>query len=249
MWLVGLRRAAGILVLGISLVAAERSSAAEPAPASVWVVTHQWHTGIAMRTADVPPGRWPDADIFAGAEFVEVGWGDRDFWMAPRETIGLAVKAALFSRASVLRVLWFAGPVERSLAWSDVVELAVPRAGLESLVDFVAESYARTPGGRPIDLGPGPVPTSRFYLATGRYHLLNTSNRWTAAALGRAGIPIAASTLTAGGIMCQAARLGRPIRLREHCTSLSPAPGASSPPAVATPPAAPTAPPAAREAP
>jgi uncharacterized protein (TIGR02117 family) len=238
MWLVALRRAARVLLLALTLAAA-RSGADESPPASVWVVTHQWHTGIAMRTADVPPGHWPDADLFAGAAFVEVGWGDRDFWMAPRETIGLAVKAALFSRASVLRVLWFAGPVEQSLAWSDVVELTVSRAGLESLVDFVAASYARTPAGRPIDLGPGPVPTSRFYLATGRYHLLNTSNRWTAAALGRAGVPIAASTLTAGGIMCQAARLGRPIRLREHCSSLAPAPVAPAPSPAPTAPVAP----------
>jgi hypothetical protein len=80
-----------------------------------------------VRTADVPQGRWPDAEVFAGAAFVEVGWGDRDFWMAPRETICLAVKAALLSEASVLRVLWFDGPVERSLPASDIVELGVAR--------------------------------------------------------------------------------------------------------------------------
>src|SRR5262245_51886156 len=186
--------------------------AVEP-PASVWVVTHHWHTGIVMRTADVSPDRWPDADVFAGATFVEVGWGDRDFWMAPRETLGLALRAALFSRASVLRVLWFDGSVEGAFPASDVVELAVSSTGMAALVDFVADSYARTPGGRAIDLGSGSAPGGRFYLATGHYHLFNTSNRWTAAALKRAGLPFDTSSLTASSVMCQAARLGRVIRL------------------------------------
>jgi uncharacterized protein (TIGR02117 family) len=205
------------LVLAVAIVVATRGLAAEPPAPSIFVVTHHWHTGVVVRTADVLPGHWPDAEAFAGVEFVEVGWGDRDFWMAPREAIGLALKAALFSEASVLRVLWFDGPVERSLPASDVVELSVSRAGLAALMDFVAESYARTPAGRPIDLGPGPLPASRFYLATGRYHLLNTSNRWTAQTLIRAGLPFAASSLTAGTIMCQAAAVGRVIRLRERC--------------------------------
>lgn len=222
MWWMTPRRRAHPLALAVVIAAVARALAGEPPAPSVFVVTHHWHTGIAVRTADVPPGRWPDAEAFAGAEFVEVGWGDRDFWMAPRETIGLALKAALASEASVLRVLWFDGPVERSLPASDVVELFVSRAGLESLVDFVAESYARTPAGRPIDLGPGPLPGSRFYLAAGRYHLFNTSNRWTAQGLIRAGLPFAASSLTASGIMCQAAELGRVIRLRERCGQTAP---------------------------
>jgi uncharacterized protein (TIGR02117 family) len=217
------------LILAVAIVATTTGRAEEVARASIFVVTHHWHTGIAARTVDVPPGRWPGAEAFAGAEFVEVGWGDRDFWMAPRETVGLALKAALFSEASVLRILWFDGPVERSLPASDVVELSVSRAGLAALVDFMAESYARTPFGLPIDLGPGPVPGSRFYLATGRYHLFNTSNRWTAQALIRAGLPFDPSSLTASSIMCQAATLGRVIRLRERCTPSGSAPAREGP--------------------
>src|SRR5262245_29055984 len=205
------------LILALAITAAAAGRAAEGPATSIFVVTHAWHTGIAVRTAEVPPGRWPAAEVFAGAELVEVGWGDRDFWMAPRETIGLALKAALASEASVLRVLWFDGSLDRALPSSDIVELSVSRAGLAAFVDFVAESYARTPEGEPIDLGPAGPPGSRFYLAVGRYHLLNTSNRWTAQALIRAGLPFAANTLTAGSIMCQAAALGPVIRLRERC--------------------------------
>ncbi len=222
MWLMRLRDGALPLALAAALAGGAQAPGAEPPATSVFVVTHHWHTGIAVRTAEVPPRGWPDATVFAGAEFVEVGWGDRAFWMAPRETIGLALKAAVASEASVLRVLWFDGPVERALPASDVVELPVSRRGLAALVEFVAESYARTPAGQPIDLGPGPLPASRFYLATGRYHLFHTSNRWTAEALRRAGLPFAGSSLTAGSVMCQAAQGGRVIRLRERCTPSRP---------------------------
>ena len=230
MWLMASRGRPVALILALAIAACSPAAtadkpalAASGAPASIFVVTHHWHTGIAVLTADVPAGRWPAAEVFARAEFVEVGWGDRDFWMAPRETIGLALKAALASEASVLRVLWFEGPVERALPASDIVALSVSRASLAALIDFVAESYARTPAGEPIDLGSAGWPDSRFYLATGRYHLLNTSNRWTAQALIRAGLPVAANSLTASSIMCQAAGLGRVIRLRERCAPSAPA--------------------------
>src|SRR5262245_29305651 len=227
MWPMAPRRLPAVAALVLALAVAETTETllAEGPAASIFVVTHHWHTGIALPTADVPPGRWPGAQAFASAEFVEVGWGDRDFWMAPRETIGLALKAAVASEASALRVLWFDGPVERALPLSDIVELSVTHAGLASLVDFVAESYARTPAGEPVDLGPAGGPGSRFYLATGHYHLFNTSNRWTARALIRAGLPFAASSLTAGSIICQAATLGRVIRLREHCAPPTPGSG------------------------
>jgi len=217
------------IFLVLLLASAVRVRAADGSGASIFVVTHHWHTGIVVLIADVPAERWPGANVFAGAELVEVGWGDRHFWMAPHETIGLAVKAAVASEASVLRVLWFDGPVEQALPASDIVELSVPRTGLAALVDFVSDTYARSAVGEPIDLGPAGWPRSRFYLATGRYHLFNTSNRWTAQALIRAGLPFSAGSLTARSIICRAATLGRVVRLREPCESSPPTPGREGP--------------------
>ncbi len=229
MWLMPSRAGPAAIFLVLLLAAAAPVRAADGPGASVFVVTHHWHTGIAVSIADVPAGRWPAASVFASAELVEVGWGDRDFWMAPQETIGLAVKAALASEASILRVLWFDGPVEEALPDSDIVELSVSRTGLVALVDFVSDTYARTAAGEPIDLGPAGWPRSRFYLATGRYHLFNTSNRWTAKALIRAGLPFSAGSLTARSVICRAAALGRVMRLREPCESPPPTPGFEGP--------------------
>src|SRR5262249_8234488 len=128
MWLMPSRACSAAIFLVLLLAAAAPVRAADGPGASIFGVTHHWPTGIAVSIADVRAGRGPAASVFAGAELVEVGWGDRDFWMAPQETIGLAVKAALASEASVLRVVWFDGPVEQALPASDILELSVSPA-------------------------------------------------------------------------------------------------------------------------
>src|SRR5262249_3074627 len=228
MWLMLFRTGPAAIFLVLLLAAAAPVRAADGSGASIFVVAHHWHTGIAVPVADVPAERWPAASVFAGADLVEVCCGARDFWMSRQEATGRAVKAAGAWEASVVRVLWFDGPVEQALPASDIVELSVPRTGLAALVDFVSDTYTRTAAGEPIDLGPAGWPRSRFYLATGRYHLFNTSNRWTPQALIRAGLPFSAGSLTARSIICRAAALGRVVRLREPCES-SPPPGCEGP--------------------
>src|SRR5262249_39492465 len=129
MWLMPSRACSAAIFLVLLLAAVAPVRAADGPGASIFVVTHHWHTGIAVSIADVPAGRWPAASVFAGAELVEVGWGDRDFWMAPQETIGLAVKAALAPEASVPRGGGVDGPGERALAPRDRGGVARSRAG------------------------------------------------------------------------------------------------------------------------
>jgi uncharacterized protein (TIGR02117 family) len=193
----------------------------------VAVVSHAWHTDIAVRLADVPAGSWPDAQRFPDAEIIEIGWGDRDYFTAPEETLALGARAIFRSRGSALRVVWLDGPIERRFPDSDVVEIPIARSALRRLIEFIRESYALTADGAPVDLGPGPWPRSRFYLATGHYGLFNSSNQWTARALRSAGLPfVPASSLTVGSVLCQAASIGRVARLRHDC-GRSPAPHGS----------------------
>ncbi|MGH7331658.1 MAG: DUF2459 domain-containing protein, partial [Candidatus Rokuibacteriota bacterium] len=138
--------------------------------------------------------------------------------MAPRETLGLGLQAAFRSRASALRVMWGDRPVDQYFMDSDVVEVPIARSDLPQLIAYFRDSYALTSAGEPIDLGPGPLPASRYYLARGRYHVFSTSNQWTARALQSAGLPfVPAHSLTVGTVLCQAAQIGRVVRLRYDC--------------------------------
>ena len=178
----------------------------------VYVIDHGWHTGIAVRQADIPAALWPTHRDFAGSEYVEVGWGDRNFYLAPQGTLWLALKAAFGSTSAVLHVIAFDGPPDRFFAGREVVALRVSERGFRRLADFVGAAWATDESGEPIQLGPGLYPLSRFYPATGRYFLLRTCNTWTAAALRAAGFPINPTfVVTAGQVMDQARSLGTVI--------------------------------------
>ncbi len=180
---------------------------------SVWVVNHGWHTGIVVRRLDVPDGLWPQLRDFTDSEFVEVGWGERDFYMAPAGTSGMALKAVLLPSSSVLHVAGLSGPVERYFAAGEIVELRLSAPGFARLAAFVGDAYAKDEAGAVIRLGPGQYPRSRFYLSRETYHALKTCNTWTAKALRAAGCPITPLyALTASNVMYQAAAFcgGRP---------------------------------------
>ncbi len=186
---------------------------------AIWVVSHGWHTGIVVRREDVPDGLWPQLRDFADSELVEIGWGERDFYMAPAGTSGMALRAALWPASSVVHVAGFRGAAERYFPASEVVEIKLSRRGFEKLATFIQDAYATEPANGAISLGPGQYPNSRFYLARERYHALKTCNSWTAKALRSAGCPVIPFyALTAGSVIhqaterCGGARVGPPAR-------------------------------------
>lgn len=172
---------------------------------TIYVVSHGWHTGIVIRMADVAPGAWPEAQDFAHAEYLEVGWGDRDYYQARDPGFVDALAAAFAAKPGVLHIAGFRGDVRRMFPASDIVALRVPPQGLADLVARLRASYERDPAGRAIMLGAGLYGDSRFYGSVERFHLFRTCNVWTAEVLRAAGLPIGAS-LTAGGVMAQARR-------------------------------------------
>ena len=93
----------------------------------VWVVRHDWHTGVVVRREDVPADVWPERDEFSGAVYLEVGWGDRDFYQAPQGTLWMGLKAAFWANDSVLHVAAFSTPPAVYFAGSEVAEIPSPR--------------------------------------------------------------------------------------------------------------------------
>jgi deoxyribonuclease V len=169
----------------------------------IWVVRHAWHTGLVVRRADVPADIWPERDDFPGAEYLEVGWGERDFYQVPQGTLWLGLKAAFWANDSVLHVAAFYVPPAVYFAGSEVAEIALSTRGFRALVVFIADAHARTGEGRAIPLGPGRYGHSRFYLGRERY-VLTTCNVWTARALRAGGLPMTPFwALTAANVMFQ----------------------------------------------
>jgi uncharacterized protein (TIGR02117 family) len=187
-------------------------STREAAPV-VWIVDHGWHTGLVVRAADLSGDLWPERADFPGARFLEVAWGDRDFYAAPSGTSGLALRAALVSRGSVLHVVGFGEPVTAYFRDREVIEVTLSRRGFEALAQFVDAAHARDGAPRATRLGPGLYGDSGFYPAGGRYSLVNTCNTWIASALRAAGAPITPLwAASAGGVLRQVRPLGRLVQ-------------------------------------
>ena len=182
---------------------------------SIYLVSHGWHAGIVVNRADIPPGTWLQHNDFPEAEYLEVGWGDKDYYMTPEPHLGITLKAGLLPSASVLHIVGFSGPVTRYFPYSEVIRVELSEPGLKQLCTYIENSYARDEVGLSQSLGPALYGDGRFYLSQETYHAFNTCNVWTARALRYAGCPITpAATLSVDSLMEYAATFGSVIQTR-----------------------------------
>jgi uncharacterized protein (TIGR02117 family) len=213
---------AGPLALAVALVTFEPGFAAarmidedtsSGPERSVYLVSHGWHVGLVLRRDDVAAASWPEKEAVGPFRYLEVGWGDGDYYPARRGTIPLALRAAFRSRWSVLQVVGFNGSVTETFPRSKVLHVLVSPDGLDALARYIHRSHAEDPDGHPIIVAPAHYGFGFFALARGRYHLLDNSNTWTARALKVAGCPIDVdAALTAGAVLHQAVRFSRVVR-------------------------------------
>ena len=62
----------------------------------VYLVSHGWHVGLVLRREDVAAVGLSRTLALGSFRYLEVGWGDGDFYPAPRGTLGLDELAAIF---------------------------------------------------------------------------------------------------------------------------------------------------------
>ena len=185
--------------------------------AEFYVTSHGWHTGIVVpRAAVLEHGSWPPGVAerdFAGCAWLELGWGDRKFYMAKKPGITMALGAALVPGPSVLHVVGYPGPPELGRDRDNLVPVPCTPAELRALCRALGASFQRDAAGRAPRLGPGLYGfKSGFYAAHGRYWIGNTCNTWTLCAERAGGLPVrvgVAGTLRAGAVIAQTRKVLR----------------------------------------
>ncbi len=188
---------------------------AENAPSkNIYLVSHGWHAGIVIQRADIPEGVCTEHERdFPEARYLEVGWGDQDFYQAPEPTLGMKLKAALVPTKSVLHVVAFSDPIKSYFPNSEIIEIALSYQGFEQLCKYIEQSYARDERGELQALGPGLYGNSQFYQSRERYHVFRTCNVWTARALRAAGVPVSPGrAIKVESLMSQARAFGKVIQ-------------------------------------
>ncbi len=176
---------------------------------SIYLVNHGWHAGIIVKRADIPDGVWPEHKDFPDSEYLEVGWGDRDYYQDSDPHFGITLKAALWPTDSVLHIATFNGSVTSYFTNREIVKIELSEPGFEQLSRYFAESYAKDDAGQAIPLRPGLYGKSRFYLSRETYHVFKTCNVWTARGLRAAGLPITSAwTIQVDSLMSEARTFG-----------------------------------------
>ena len=211
--------APGRILLALALLALGACATEPTGPAprhdgptvSFWLVTQDAHTSIAVRRSDIPPGLWPESRDFPQADYLEVGWGERNYYMGRDQGFWATLRVALGSNPSVLHVAGTRGSLPRSFPASEIVEFSLPAAGYERLIRHIHDAYDRTGAAVVAPLGPGLYGDSRFYPGRESFSLLRTCNVWTAQALRDAGLPVN-DAITREGLMSQARRIGKSVQ-------------------------------------
>lgn len=168
----------------------------------LYVVGHGWHVGLIIAAEELNP-LIPDLkERFAGAEYYELGWGDEGFYQAREVTIGVTLRAIVWSRGTVMHVVALPVSPAEYFSGRGVADTCLTAEGAESLKRYLSNSFARDAGGNLVESKRGIYGDSQFYKGQGRYHLLNTSNKWAAKALKSAGMEISPTfKLTADSVM------------------------------------------------
>jgi len=155
----------------------------------VLVTSNGWHGAINVARADLPAGSIPETTDFPEASWFEFGWGDAVYYPASDPSVGQALAAAFPGDA----VVHLAGlPDHPSVVFpgTERIEVVLSESGFARLVAYLDASFDRGAAPRAAPVARGLYGFSRFYPATGRFHLFNTCNTWTARGLQAAGVPI-----------------------------------------------------------
>ena len=180
---------------------------------TIYLVSGKRHSGIVVKQSDIPKELWFEKKDFPNHELIEVGWGDREYYMAKEVTSGLGMKALFLPTSSVLHVVGFNSPIQDFFPDSKVFEFMVTAEGVVNVCQFIDNSYKRDSHQNSFCLGKGNYGDSKFYSAKGTFSWLNTCNTWSGRALKSAGVPIRAFLLiSANDLQNEALKYGRVVQ-------------------------------------
>ncbi len=178
---------------------------------TIHVVSHGWHTGVVIKKDDLlrvlpeliyffPHSK--KKDTFYSEDFIEIGWGDKDFYRSNQVTTKITLKAMFMAQGSIMHLVDVTDEPEVFFAQSIVKKIELAPLSYERLLSYINISLQRDHQNQLIHLGPGIYGHSQFFESNGTYSLLNTCNKWTAKALQSGGIKISPTfKLTSGSVM------------------------------------------------
>jgi len=154
---------------------------------TIYFVQHEWHSGLAWSQRI---GESFGAEAWKDSPYVEVGWGDRQFYFAGDQSIPSMLRAVFIPSDSVMHVTSFAEAPEKFFKFP-VLPIELSEAGFQSLFAYVKQTFlVNQKGDRLAAIGKGQYGVSNFYAAVPRYFSAFNCNTWAAEALRNAGVSV-----------------------------------------------------------
>jgi len=172
---------------------------------TIYVTSNGWHSEIVLPRALVPAGAIPEASDFSDALYLSFGWGDETYYTSRTKTLGMTLSAALVPTPAVVHLAGLLGHPRDVFPADEVVAVRLSSNGLRQLIAYLDASFDRETAR---ETSQGLYLFSRFYPATGEFHLFNTCNTWTARGLQQGGLAIQVfGTSWAEDLMAQVRRV------------------------------------------
>ncbi|MDX1699331.1 MAG: DUF2459 domain-containing protein [Melioribacteraceae bacterium] len=176
----------------ISLIFFHFSSQEDPQKYKIYIAKIDWHVGILLKIDENSIQRISALKEFDNYQFVDIGWGDAEFYQGPADfDLYLASKAILFPTPSVVRIQGYNRSVLSIADWRDYIfEINLCLDRFEKLCSFIDDSFQRDSDSNLILTSERYQGNVRFYSSRHKYHLLNTCNTWVAEALSKSGLDV-----------------------------------------------------------
>jgi uncharacterized protein (TIGR02117 family) len=161
-------------------------------PYTVYILNQGWHTGIIIKVSDVNENDFPEIKKFKNNEYLDIGWGDEEYYRIPGIDLKLAFRALFSPTSSALKIKTFNIPVDMYYkTFKYCIACYLTENEFNELCRYISNSFYK-PNGKPVMLE-NRSDIVYFYKAMGDYHLFNTCNTWVADALHFSGIPLESS--------------------------------------------------------
>lgn len=158
---------------------------------TIYIAKNYWHTGVVIPIDKEAVKLLPSLKFFKENNFVDIGMGEKDFYMSPSREILPAAKAILIPTDATIRMAEVPGDTSFLRRISDfLIELKLDNNSFRKLLMFVDSSITKNELGEEIIIEKRAEGSIVFYESPESYHLFNTCNTWLASALKYSGMDI-----------------------------------------------------------
>lgn len=183
---------------------------------TIYVASISWHTGVIVPAYSLPDSLWPAGHVYPENAYLEVGWGDGDFFPNEGFNLWYALKAVFWPTPSLLHVNPLPEDLKNYYSGTRVVKIEVNDKALEELVHYLLGEFELDRDGVAIPAEQGLYSDSYFYQGSRSYYFPDNSNVWVARALKRTGFSISPIWYqTTGWVLNKAENFGVPLEETE----------------------------------